>query len=108
MSAAAISGLSFYHDAAAVEALIAAAKKEEGVLQRKYYVALANFDALAWQWFGPATGDFSIDYGVIGVRYSFEGFRQMIFANARLENSTTQDGLEVGNVYTIGVRWDLP
>ena len=53
-------------------------------------------------------GDFNIDYNVIGVRYSFQGFRQMIFANARLENSTTQDGLEIDNVYTIGVRWDLP
>ncbi|UCB54567.1 MAG: porin [Thiotrichales bacterium] len=53
-------------------------------------------------------GDFNIDYNVIGLRYSFQGFRQMIFANARLENSTTQDGVEIGNVYTIGVRWDLP
>ena len=53
-------------------------------------------------------GDFNVNYGVIGVRYSFQGFRQMIFANARLESSTTQDGLEIGNVYTIGVRWDLP
>lgn len=53
-------------------------------------------------------GDVSIDYGVIGVRYSFDGFRQMIFANARLENSAAQDGLELGNVHTIGVRWDIP
>ena len=53
-------------------------------------------------------GDFNIDYGVIGVRYSFQGFRQMIFANARLESSNAQDGTELGNVYTIGVRWDLP
>ena len=53
-------------------------------------------------------GDYKVDYGVVGVRYSFEGFRQMIFANARLNSSTTQDGLELDNVYTIGVRWDLP
>ena len=53
-------------------------------------------------------GAFNVDYGVIGVRYSFQGFRQMIFANARLESSHTTDGLEIGNVYTIGVRWDLP
>jgi hypothetical protein len=53
-------------------------------------------------------GDFNIDYGVIGVRYSFQGFRQMIFANARLESSNAQDGTALGNVYTIGVRWDLP
>jgi hypothetical protein len=53
-------------------------------------------------------GAFSINYGVIGMRYSFQSFREMIFANARLESSTTQDGLELGNAYTIGVRWDLP
>lgn len=53
-------------------------------------------------------GDYKVDYGVVGVRYSFEGFRQMIFANARLNSSTTQDGLELDNVYTIGARWDLP
>lgn len=53
-------------------------------------------------------GAFNVDYSVIGVRYSFQGFRQMIFANARLESSTAQDGTEFGNVYTIGVRWDLP
>jgi len=53
-------------------------------------------------------GDFNVDYGVIGVRYSFQGFRQMVFANARLESSMATDGLELGNVYTIGVRWDLP
>jgi len=53
-------------------------------------------------------GYYNVDYGVIGVRYSFQGFRQMIFANARLESSMTTDGLELGNVYTIGVRWDLP
>ena len=54
------------------------------------------------------TGDYNVRYGVIGVRYSFRGFAQMIFANARLESSTTQDGLELGNVYTVGIRWDLP
>lgn len=53
-------------------------------------------------------GAYNVDYGVIGVRYSFQDFRQMIFANARFESSNTQDGTELGNVYTIGVRWDLP
>jgi hypothetical protein len=53
-------------------------------------------------------GDYNVDYSVIGLRYSFQGFRQMIFANARLESSMATDGLELGNVYTIGVRWDLP
>ncbi|MHC5011015.1 MAG: HEAT repeat domain-containing protein [Planctomycetota bacterium] len=40
--AAAIQGLSFYHDARAVDALIARVKKEEGVLQRHFFTALAR------------------------------------------------------------------
>ena len=40
--AAAIEGLSFYHDATVVDALIEQAKKEEGVLQRHFFTALAR------------------------------------------------------------------
>ena len=53
-------------------------------------------------------GVFKINYYVLGVRYSFRKFSQMIFANIRFENSRLQDGTRPGNVYTIGVRWDLP
>ncbi len=53
-------------------------------------------------------GAFKTKYGVLGVRYSFQEFRQMLFANMRLESGTLQDGSPLGNVYTIGVRWDLP
>ncbi len=53
-------------------------------------------------------GAFRIDYGVLGIRYSFEGFEKMIFANVRFESGKTQRGLDLGNVYTIGMRWDLP
>jgi predicted porin len=53
-------------------------------------------------------GAFEVDYGVVGVRYSFQGFRKMIFANVRLESSVSQDGSPRSDVYTIGIRWDLP
>jgi len=53
-------------------------------------------------------GNFNINYGVIGIRYSFRGFSQMIFANARIESGNTTDGAQLGNIYTIGIRWDLP
>ncbi|MBT8120779.1 MAG: hypothetical protein KJN89_13780 [Gammaproteobacteria bacterium] len=89
------------------------------------------FDATGWevygqyrvykQWWGVAgwnrltpdssetqAGDFDIDYSIIGLRYSFRDFSQMIFANARFESSRLSDGTQAGNVYTIGVRWDLP
>ena len=54
------------------------------------------------------TGSFKIDYGVLGIRYSFQGMRQFIYANVRFESSLSQDGEPFSDVYTIGVRWDLP
>ncbi|HES58105.1 MAG TPA: carboxypeptidase regulatory-like domain-containing protein [Firmicutes bacterium] len=37
----------------------------------KYYVALANFSAMAWQWYGPGTGDYTIDFSTVA--YDFTG-----------------------------------
>ena len=42
LRAAAIKGLSYYKDPRAMDALIVAAKKEEGVVQRKYFAAMAR------------------------------------------------------------------
>lgn len=53
-------------------------------------------------------GEFNTKYGVIGVRYSFDAFRQFLFANVRLDSGNAQDGTPLGNIYTVGVRWDLP
>jgi predicted porin len=53
-------------------------------------------------------GAFKIDYGVLGIRYVFEAMRKMVFLNIRFESSVSQGGLPGRNVYTIGVRWDLP
>ena len=53
-------------------------------------------------------GDYNVKYGVIGLRYSFREFQQMLYANVRLESSHLTDGSRIKNVYTIGVRWDLP
>jgi predicted porin len=53
-------------------------------------------------------GSYSIDYGVLGIRYVFQEMRKMIFANVRFDSGSTQDGQPLSNVYTIGVRWDLP
>ena len=122
---AAIIGARWYGDDWYVGTVLARLKNHENTDQNIF------FDGVGWevytqynvhkQWWAVGgwnklepdasetqAGDFNVNYGVIGLRYSFQGSRQMIFANARLESSTTQDGLELGNVYTIGVRWDLP
>lgn len=76
-------------------------------LFRKWW-AVAGWNSLEPDSTETQAGDFNINYGVIGVRYSIRGFSQMIFANARIESSNTTDGAQPANVYTIGVRWDLP
>lgn len=55
----------------------------------------------------PLSGDYEVKYGVLGLRYSHDGFQNMIYANAQLEQSRLTDGEHLGNVYTIGVRWNL-
>jgi predicted porin len=55
----------------------------------------------------PLAGDYRLRYGVLGVRFTFDEFRKMIFSEIRLDNSRNADGTRPGNVYTIGVRWDL-
>jgi outer membrane protein N len=51
--------------------------------------------------------DYRIRYGVAGLRYSFDDFRRMIFANIRIDDSLNADGTPGSDVFTIGIRWDL-
>jgi len=52
-------------------------------------------------------GRYRVNYGVVGARYSVDGFGKMLYANARIDNGRLADGTALGNTYTIGVRWDL-
>ena len=52
-------------------------------------------------------GAFRIRYGILGLRYSFEDFRRMLWANVRINDGLNQDGSSRANVYTVGIRWDL-
>ena len=53
-------------------------------------------------------GDYNIRYGVVEIRYTFKKFEKMLYANVRLEDSYKADGTRRDDVYTVGVRWDLP
>jgi len=52
-------------------------------------------------------GDYRVSYAIAGLRYTFDDFRRMIFANIRFDDSRNADGTAGGNVYTVGIRWDL-
>lgn len=52
-------------------------------------------------------GEYNINYSVFGLRYSIDDFRRMFYINVRINNGSNTDGQNIGNIYTIGVRWDL-
>lgn len=56
----------------------------------------------------PLAGDFRLRYGVLGLRYTFDKFRKMVYSEIRLDDSLSTDGTRPGNTYTLGVRWDIP
>ena len=64
-----------------------------------------------WNYLRPdsdqLSGDYEIKYGVIGLRYSQDGFQNMIYANMQLDHGRLTDGEQPGNTYTIGIRWNL-
>ena len=64
-----------------------------------------------WNYLRPdsdkTSGDYEIKYGVIGLRYSHDGFQNMVYANFRFDEGRLFDGEELDNVFTIGIRWNL-
>ena len=55
----------------------------------------------------PLSGDYEVKYGVLGLRYSHDGFQNMIYANVKFDGGHLSDGEALGNVVTIGLRWNL-
>jgi predicted porin len=64
-----------------------------------------------WNYLRPDSdrfsGDYEIKYGVLGLRYSHDGFQNMIYANVKFDGGHLTDGEALGNVVTIGLRWNL-
>ena len=64
-----------------------------------------------WNYLRPdsdrLSGDYEIKYGVIGLRYSHDGFQNMMYANFRFDDGRLSDGEELDNVFTIGIRWNM-
>ena len=64
-----------------------------------------------WNYLRPdsdrLSGDYEIKYGVIGLRYSHDGFQNMVYANFKFDEGRLSDGEELDNVFTIGIRWNM-
>ena len=66
-----------------------------------------------WNWLRPDSGQpqagaFDIKYALVELRYTLRGFTRMLYANVRLDAGHSADGTPQPNVFTVGIRFDLP
>ena len=52
-------------------------------------------------------GEYEVAYLVLGLRYTFDSFKRMLYAEYRYENGTLHNGTERKDEATIGFRWDF-
>jgi predicted porin len=52
-------------------------------------------------------GEFNVRYGIVGLRYTFDSFKRMLYAEYRIDYGQLVDGTPRPNEITFGVRWDF-
>jgi len=52
-------------------------------------------------------GEYELLYGIVGLRYSIDDFNRLAYAEWRIEGTVSESGEELGNIFTIGIRWDF-
>ena len=55
----------------------------------------------------PDAGEYLIQYLVLGLRYTFDSFNRIAYAEWRIDNGNLADGSPNGNEFTVGERWDF-
>ena len=77
------------------------------------YQFIENYWLVAgYNWLFPdkdetQAGQYELKYGVIGLRYSIDDFKRLVYAELRLDNTISENGEELGDIYTVGMRWDF-
>jgi len=65
-----------------------------------------------YNWLAPdedevQAGEYELLYGIIGLRYSIDDFNRLAYAEWRIDSTNAQSGEALGNVFTLGIRWDF-
>lgn len=55
----------------------------------------------------PDAGSYEVNYAVLGLRYTFDSFNRMLYAEYRLDSGILWNGTPRKNELTIGIRWDF-
>jgi len=66
-----------------------------------------------WNYLVPDTGEtqagqYRIRYGIVGLRYSLRGLDRTVYTELQYSDGRAADGSSFGNIFTVGLRWDLP
>ncbi|VAX10150.1 hypothetical protein MNBD_GAMMA25-626 [hydrothermal vent metagenome] len=56
----------------------------------------------------PRAGQYQVKSRIIGLRYTIDDFRRMIFVEARIDNGLTAAGNTLPDSVSVGIRWDWP
>jgi predicted porin len=81
-------------------------------LYARYRLIKSYWLVAGYNWLFPDSdqiqvGEFELLYGIVGLRYSIDEFNRLAYAEWRLDSTTTENGDNLGNIFTIGVRWDF-
>lgn len=65
-----------------------------------------------YNWLSPdedqtQAGEFELLYGIVGLRYSIDEFNRLAYAEWRIDSTVSENGENLGNIFTIGIRWDF-
>ena len=73
----------------------------------KGYWLVAGYNGLTPDGDQDQAGEYELLYGIVGLRYSIDDFNRLAYAEWRLDSTISEAGEELGNIFTIGVRWDF-
>ena len=81
-------------------------------LYARYRLIKSYWLVTGYNWLSPdkdetQAGQYELLYGVVGLRYSIDDFKRLAYAEWRLDSTTGEDGEALGNIFTIGLRWDF-
>ena len=77
------------------------------------YQFIENYWLVAgYNWLFPdkdqtQAGQYELKYGVVGLRYSINNFKRVVYAELTLDNTISENGEKLGDIYTVGMRWDF-
>ena len=55
----------------------------------------------------PEAGKYEVKYGVLGIRYTLDSMRRVVYAEFKNDHGRLTNGAYGKNEFTVGVRWDF-